>query len=157
MKTSSTLIELANKTFIVLMKRHIKRVIATKSKRWSVMITLLFSLIIVTPFCGFLFQCGCNWPWLGLDAGCNFYQPNSVHRCPWCASMIAGIFSTSLAIITSIWATTTPLTTTYQQPIIEITIRTISGVMVFVIIAILTAGFSALWQGYPLGVGYYLS
>ena len=56
-------------------------------------------LIIVTPLCGLLFQSGCDWPWLGLDAGCNFYKPGAEHQCYWCASMITGLFSTGLAII----------------------------------------------------------
>ena len=70
--------------------------------------------------------------------------------------MITGIFSTSLAFIASVWAATTSLPITYQQPVIEVTIRTLFGIMVFMLEAILTAGFAALWQGYPLGVGYYL-
>ncbi len=138
------------------MKGHIKRAITAKSKLWSAMITLIITLIIVTPLCGFLFQCGCNWPWSGLDAGCNFYKPNSVHRCPWCASMITGILSTGLAIIASMWAAMASLPIINQQPVNEVAIRTIFGVLVFLLVAIFTAGFASLWQDYPLGVGYYL-
>ena len=44
--------------------------------------TLITTLIIVTPLCGFLFQCGCDWPWSGLDTRCNFYKPVIEHPCP---------------------------------------------------------------------------
>lgn len=142
--------------FIEQIKEHVKKAIATKAKRWSAMITLIITLIIVTPLCGFLFQCGCDWPWSGLDAGCNYHKPNAVQQCPWCASMITGLFSTGLAIIASIWTATASLPITYQQPVNEVTVRTIFGIMTFVLVAILTAGFAALWQGYQLGVGYYL-
>jgi hypothetical protein len=64
--------------------------------------TLITTLIIVTPLCALLFQCGCDWPWSGLDAGCNFYKPGADHQCPWCASMVTGIFSTGLAIISGV-------------------------------------------------------
>lgn len=138
------------------MKGHIKKAITTKAKRWSAIITLIITLIIVTPFCGFLFQCGCDWPWSGLDAKCNYYKLNAVQQCPWCASMITGLFSTGLAIIAGIWATTLLLSITYHQLIIEVTIRTIFGIIVFVLVAILTACFAALWQGYLFGMGYYL-
>ena len=143
--------------FMELIKGHIKKAIATKAKRWSAMITLIITLIIVTPFCGFLFQCGCDWPWSGLDARCNYYyKTNAVQQCPWCASMITGIFSTVLAIIASIWTATASLPLTYQQPVNEVTIRTIFSLMVFLLVAILTAGFAALWQDYSLGIGSYL-
>jgi hypothetical protein len=137
-------------------ERQIKKAITTKAKRWSAMITLIITLIIVTPFCGFLFQCGCDWPWSGLDARCNYYKPNAVQQCPWCASMITGFFSTGLAIIAGVWTTTVSLSITYQQLMNEVTIRTIFGVIIFILVGILTAGFAAQWQDYPLGIGSYL-
>ena len=47
--------------------------------------TLIIALIFVTPLCGLIFQCGCDWPWSRLDARCNFYKPEADHQCPWCA------------------------------------------------------------------------
>ncbi|MGH8552003.1 MAG: hypothetical protein ACRERS_01790 [Methylococcales bacterium] len=41
-------------------------------------------LIAVTPLCGLLFRCGCDWPWFGLMAQCNFFEPRTIHRCPFC-------------------------------------------------------------------------
>jgi len=60
----------------------------------SAIITLIGSLVLVTPFFGLLFQCGCDWPWSGLDEKCNYYQENSMKKCPWCISIVLGVFST---------------------------------------------------------------
>jgi len=114
-------------------------------------------LIIVTPLCGLLFQSGCDWPWLGLDAGCNFYKPGAEHQCPWCASMITGIFLTGLAIISGVLTAMAPLLPlAIYRPVNEVAIRTLLGLAVFVLVAILTAGLAALWQNYSLGVGGFL-
>lgn len=119
--------------------------------------TLITTLIIVTPLCGLLFQCGCDWPWSGLDAGCNFYKPGADHQCPWCASMLTGIFSTGLAIISGVLTAMAPsLPLAIHRPANEVAVRTLLGLTVFVLVAILTAGLAALWQNYSLGVGSFL-
>jgi len=119
--------------------------------------TLITTLIIVTPLCGLLFQCGCDWPWSGLDAGCNFYKPGADHQCPWCASMLTGIFSTGLAIISGVLTAMAPsLPLAIHRPVNEVAVRTLLGLTVFVLVAILTAGLAALWQNYSLGVGSFL-
>ena len=103
--------------------------------------TLITTIIIVTPLCGLIFQCGCDWPWLGLDARCNFYKPRADHQCPWCASMITGIFSTGLAIISSVLTAMAPsLLLAVYRPVNEVAVRTLLGLTVFVLVAILTAG-----------------
>ena len=118
---------------------------------------LITTLIIVTPLCGLIFQCGCDWPWSGLDAGCNFYKPGADHQCPWCASMITGIFSTGLAIISGVLTAMAPsLPLVITRPINEVGVRTLLGLTVFVLVAILTAGLAAQWQNYSLGVGSFL-
>jgi len=128
-----------------------------QEQRWPAMTTLIITLIIITPLCGFLFQCGCDWPWAGLDANCNFYNPHAIHRCPWCASMFTGILSTGIAIIAGVWASMTSLDLfTDQRPSAEIVMRIVFGTLIFVLMATLIAGFSALYQSYPLGIGSFL-
>jgi hypothetical protein len=115
---------------------------------------LITALTIVTLLCGLLFRCGCDWPWSGLDAGCNFYKPEADHQCPWCASMITGLLSTGSAIISgALTAMALPLPLGMFRPAHEVALRTLPGLAVFVLIAILTAGLAALWQNYPFGVG----
>jgi hypothetical protein len=119
--------------------------------------TLITTLIIVTPLCGLLFQCGCDWPWSGLDVGCNFYKPGADHQCPWCASMMAGIFSTGIAIICGVLTAMAPsLPLAIYRPVNKVALRTLLGLTVFVLMAILTACLAALWQNYSLGVGSFL-
>jgi len=128
-----------------------QRLLNIQEKRVSVIITLIISLIIVTPLCGFLFQCGCDWPWAGLDSLCNFYKPYAEHKCPWCASIVMGVLSTGIAIVAGVWASILSLYfLTRQNPVKEVLIRIVFGLMVFVGVAFLMAMFAARWQGYPI-------
>jgi hypothetical protein len=116
--------------------------------------TLISTLIIVTPLCGLIFQCGCDWPWSGLDTRCNFYKPGTDHQCPWCASMLTGIISTGLAITSGVLTAMAPsFPLVVYRPENEAALRTLAGLTVFVLLAILIAGSAALWQNYTLGVG----
>ncbi|MDO8846525.1 hypothetical protein [Methylicorpusculum sp.] len=129
-----------------------------KSKLIAATLTCLISLITITPLCGFLFQCGCNWPWLGLDAGCNYYKPHAEHTCPWCASMITGILATGLATLSGMLAATlAPLTQMKLPNAIEVVARTSLGLSLFLLLAVLTAAIAAVSQAYPLGIGLYLN
>lgn len=49
------------------------------------MVTLIGISIIITPLCGNLFECGCTWPWSGLAAHCNYFDPHPAHPCRFCA------------------------------------------------------------------------
>jgi len=130
---------------------QVKSLFVTGEKRWSAMITLIISLIMVTPLCGFLFHCGCDWPWAGLDSRCNFYKPNVEHKCPWCASIVTGLLSTGIAVVAGVWASIfSPCLLSKQYPLREVFIRIIFGLMVFVVVAFLTAMFAAQWQGYSI-------
>ena len=103
--------------------------------------TLITTLIIVTPLCGLLFQCGCDWPWSGLDTRCNFYKPATEHPCPWCASMLTGILSTGSAIIGGVLTAMAPsLPLANYGPVYEVALRTLAGLTVFVLLAILAVG-----------------
>jgi hypothetical protein len=134
---------------------NLKQIIVTKEKRWCVAITVIIIAIIVTPLCGFLFQCGCDWPWLGLDSNCNFYQPDVVPQCPWCASMITGIFSTVLTGFMGIYVSTISISLTNLNVIKEMAIRTLSGVFVYVLLVTPIASLAAFFQNYSLGIGSY--
>ena len=130
---------------------QVKRVFDTQEKRWSAMITLIISLIIVTPLCGFLFQCGCDWPWAGLDSKCNFYKSHTVHKCPWCASIVTGVLSAGIAIVTGVWASIFSLCLLSSlYSVKEVLIRILFGLTVFVGVAFLMAKFAAQWQGYSV-------
>ncbi|MCD2450117.1 hypothetical protein GO003_006935 [Methylicorpusculum oleiharenae] len=129
-----------------------------RNKLIAATLTCLISLITITPLCGFLFQCGCNWPWLGLDDGCNYYKPHAEHTCPWCASMITGVLATGLATLSGMLAATfAPLTQMKLTDPIEIVARTSSGLSLFFLLAVMTAAIAAVMQVYPLGIGRYLN
>ena len=122
-------------------KATLKMATSTAAQRWSAISTLIITVIIITPLCGFLFQCGCDWPWSGLDSDCNFYQPHAQYHCPWCASMVTGVLSTGLAIITGILAATqSRCFISGGHPVTEVSRRIVFGIMVFILFAIVSAG-----------------
>ncbi|MCH2694902.1 MAG: hypothetical protein MK025_09350 [Acidobacteriia bacterium] len=79
-----------------------------KNSRHSIVlivISIITSLLIfILPICGFLFQCGCTWPWSDGATHCNIHDqlpPN----CPWCVhhgifGLLAGsvIFTCQLSV-----------------------------------------------------------
>lgn len=136
-------------------KGYISTAMTTSMQRWSAANTTIITVIIITPLCGFLFQCGCDWPWSGLDSRCNFYSDAAHYKCPWCASLVAGVLSTALAISAGV-SVATIKQLSGRREITEIGIRTLCGVGTFVMVAIISAGSAALWQDYPLGLGRYL-
>ncbi len=69
-----------------------------RPETWAGLTAVVFAAVFVTPYCGYLFECGCTWPWAGLDAHCNIYDAYAEHRCPWCTSLQAGGLS-MLAIL----------------------------------------------------------
>lgn len=147
--------------FIKSIASTLTKAFALPEKRYSALITLLISVIIITPLCGFLFQCGCDWPWRGLDANCNFYKPHEEQHCPWCASMLTGILSTGLAIMGGVYTSLSPLKhplSLFKKSYLRnrIIVRTSAGLSIFFLLAIFTANIAAFWQGYLLGVGRYL-
>lgn len=60
-------------------------------------VTALFALLVVTPVCGGLFGCGCDWPWNGLFIHCaslGDIRPG----CPWCEHPALGLASLVLPL-----------------------------------------------------------
>jgi hypothetical protein len=56
-------------------------------------VVFVFGLIAITPLCGLIFDCGCDWPWNGLHHHCNVFDPDAKLKCPWCDSNVAGTLS----------------------------------------------------------------
>ncbi|MGR9052249.1 MAG: hypothetical protein ACU84J_06335 [Gammaproteobacteria bacterium] len=119
----------------------------------------VFALVVatITPLCGLLFQCGCDWPGFGLDAGCNYYRAHAVHRCPWCASLATGILSVVLAVGTGVAVAGGIPGMNRDSRASIIVFRILGGLSAFVAVAVLAAAYSAFEQHYPLGIGYFFS
>jgi len=125
---------------ISVIKSQLGMIYANKQKRLSVSIVLVIELITITPLCGYLFQCGCDWPWFGLDANCNIHQSHIKHQCPWCVSMIMGVFSTAVAIMCGVVVSGASLGWVSNQSIVkQVLIRVIVGLTVYIFIAGLMA------------------
>lgn len=121
-----------------ILKRHIAQLFSTKEKCISSLTVLITGLIVITPLCGYLFQCGCDWPWLGLDEKCNYYQTQQEHQCPWCVSLFTGVISTILAITAGLYASTASwFLLAKQNKLKEILIRIMFGLSAFGLIAII--------------------
>jgi len=134
----------------------LKKLNSISSERKASGITMLIAaLILLTPMCGFLFQCGCDWPWSGLDAHCNFYKPHAEHKCPWCVSMLTGVLATGLATLTGVLIAMIPLWQ-ISGTIKQVSIRIVLGLSAFFVVGIVTAILAAIVQHYPLGIGQYL-
>jgi len=137
-------------------KLVLQQVLASKEKQKAMMIGLILTLTAITPLCGLLFQCGCDWPWSGLVSHCNYYQKHATHSCPWCASMITGVLSVGLAIGLSLGgAISRFIFLQRQHAMTEILLRVIFALILFALTATLTAALAANWQAYPLGIGHY--
>lgn len=135
----------------MLILKKIHALLTTKEQRYAAISTLIITAVIITPLCGFLFQCGCDWPWAGLDSKCNFYKTHAQYRCPWCTSLFTGLSSSGAAVIAGIWVSMASLPLYVEQTIIKaIILRTTFGVQTFLLLASLSAGLAAMWQGYPL-------
>jgi len=123
--------------------------------------TFLAMLILITPLCGLLFDCGCTWPWQGLESHCNIHKPEAVHQCPWCVSILAGIVSCGLAFLVGFLLAMKPMKTGYDirdsalaggqrrsvSP--EVLKRIVTGLFGFVVVAVITGWLSGYLQGYP--------
>ena len=63
--------------------------------QWAVVLTVPASLgLLLIPFCGMAFGCGCTWLWDGAAAHCNVFEPGPPN-CPWCIhGAVAGTVAT---------------------------------------------------------------
>lgn len=69
----------------------------------AVTAVVVFGLIAITPLCGLMFDCGCDWPWSGLYHHCNFFDALSKLKCPWCNNVAAGALSMLIVFGASIF------------------------------------------------------
>ena len=106
------------------------------------LIVFIAAALFITPYCGWLFDCGCTWPWAGLDSDCNNFKPAALHKCPWCGNYIKGFISTTLTI-----GGATAIAFKLDQS--GMATRLLSGAVVFLITGFITGWISAILQGYP--------
>jgi hypothetical protein len=115
--------------------------------------TVLISLIILTPYCGFLFDCGCTWPWRGLESHCNIHDPLAEHQCPWCASLLSGVLSSATSVLAALFFSTQFVEYFSQPNRSPFTIKfwgaIVSGLSGFIVIATATGWIAGYLQDYP--------
>ena len=114
--------------------------------------TLFITLVLLTPLCGFLFRCGCTWPWAGFDSACNIREPSAPYHCPWCASMLAGWLSAIVSILAGVTAAIIPWPAECKNKTTESLLRLLAGIVLFGLTAVAAAAISASSQNYPLGI-----
>jgi hypothetical protein len=70
---------------------------------------------------------------------------------------MAGLVSIGLAIIGGVLtAMTVTLPLAINRTLTDVTVRILLGLTIFVLVALVTGGLSAIGQNYSLGVGHYL-
>jgi len=132
------------------------------SARFSAgILTLIATLVLITPLCGLLFDCGCTWPWAGLESHCNIHNPEAAHQCPWCVSTIAGVVSVGLAVLIGFLVSIKPANLGYDirdsalagiqtaSTVADFSKRVVSGLLYFAVVAVATGWLSGYLQGYP--------
>ena len=70
----------------------------------AVTAVVVFALIAITPLCGLMFDCGCDWPWSGLYHHCNFFDALAKLKCPWCNNVAADALSMLAVFGASVFA-----------------------------------------------------
>lgn len=117
--------------------------------------TLLIGLVILTPVCGLLFQCHCDWPWLTFYHDCNYFnsEVQASHKCPWCNSNLAALGSIGTAFILATLASLFLTGNQRAMTATTIAVKVGLGLSVFMVAASLTAALAAHSQHYPLGIG----
>ena len=106
----------------------------------AVTAVVVFALVAITPLCGFMFDCGCDWPWAGLYHHCNFFDALSKLKCPWCNNVAAGALSMLAVFGASIFAA-------YRASAITASADTR---FTFHLVSLASGALSALATGYPL-------
>jgi len=120
-----------------------------RSCRPAAIATVGVAAILVTPYCGLLFDCGCTWPWSGLASRCSFFQSEATIVCPWCKYAFAGAASVLLsAASAALVAAKIGLGTSLSQRS-AIIVRILIGTAVFLIVATTAGWITAVATEYP--------
>ena len=121
-----------------------------KADAMAACLTAMLGLIIITPICGLLFQCQCDWPWLSFYSDCNYFHSEAIHKCPWCTSDIAGLGSIGMAFFLALASL---FFTRNRFAAKAIVVQVTFGLTIFILIAVLSGTLAAYSQHYPFGVG----
>jgi hypothetical protein len=117
------------------------------------LLIFLLGLMVITPLCGLLFQCRCDWPWLSFYFECNYFHTEMTHKCPWCYSNLAGFGSIGAAFVFATVGALFILTETFTAKAATLVARVTFGLIIFILTAVLTGATAAYSQQYPLGIG----
>jgi hypothetical protein len=60
------------------------------------------SALLLTPICGSLFHCGCDWPWRGFAFHCNVFVATATWHCPWCQHAVSSGLALGLSVVAGI-------------------------------------------------------
>jgi hypothetical protein len=116
----------------------------------------VFGLIAITPFCGVMFDCGCDWPWRGLHLHCNVFDAAAKLKCPWCDSKVAGslsmltVFGLSSAAAYGVSAGGAVPMLGKARATARFGAGVAAGILAFHLVSLATATLAALATGYPL-------
>lgn len=139
-----------------------------------VLITLfsyIWTSLFTTPYCGYLFRCGCSWIWTANQgmANCNFFKPKAKHKCPFCAAsksvawipthgativmiLMTVLFGTiAFGIFSKRWMMRKKL---WMRGVIHVGVRVGIGILSFLIFEFLVALVFKVATGYPYFVGW---
>jgi hypothetical protein len=115
----------------------------------AVTAVVVFALIAVTPFCGLMFDCGCDWPWSGLYHHCNFFDALAKLKDPWCNNVAAGALS-MLAVFGASMFAAYRAASGRASANARFTICVLAGALTFHVVSLATGVLAALVTGYPL-------
>jgi hypothetical protein len=115
----------------------------------AVAVVAVFALIAVTPLCGFMFDCGCDWPWRGLHRHCNAFAAHAELKCPWCDDLVAGTFS-MLIVFGASGVASFRAGAKGTNASARFGFGVLAGIVTFHVASVATATLAALATGYPL-------
>lgn len=107
--------------------------------------TVVFGVaMLVTPLCGWVFGCGCDWPWHGLAARCDYFDPAAAYHCPWCEH--APLSAVAILLATATGVAVAHRAIPGSKPRGTVAIAALSGLAValagLLFIGVLTLGFT---------------
>ena len=115
----------------------------------AVTAVVIFALIAITPLCGLMFDCGCDWPWFGLHHHCNIFEDLAKLKCPWCDHAVAGTLS-MLSVFGASSFVAYRAAAVSATANAKFTIGVLAGAVTFHLVSLVTGVLAALATGYPL-------